>query len=171
MCRVKEREEQMIVLDSLDKFIEEGKKVKNWATENGIPLWEKEMCHYTGLYGSIRMGDQHQRNYTRRMDWLKQNKEGLIKAGIDWDIIYTQQLHNSDKPQADIVATTVSVKFFEPKVETKTKQKTWYFDVIFRLESFWVGCHYSYQHKSFCVGLLPCVIIRIAKTPYVADDK
>jgi hypothetical protein len=29
--------------------------------------------------------------------------------------------------------------------------------VIFRLRSFWVGCHYSDRHMRFCINLVPCL--------------
>ena len=48
---------------------------------------------------------------------------------------------------------------------------TWHINFILRLESFWIGVHYSFRNQSYCIGLLPCVILRIGKTPYHVDEK
>ena len=45
----------------------------------------------------------------------------------------------------------------------------WNIHLIFRLGSCWIGCHYSNNQKSYCIALIPCVIIRIAKTQYTHD--
>jgi hypothetical protein len=33
------------------------------------------------------------------------------------------------------------------------------YGVIFRLKSFWIGCHYSDYNKRFCLNILPCFTI------------
>jgi hypothetical protein len=39
----------------------------------------------------------------------------------------------------------------------------WRWGVIFRLASFWVGVHYSEKMQRWCVNLLPCVTLWVAK--------
>lgn len=41
--------------------------------------------------------------------------------------------------------------------------------LIFRLGSFWMGVHYSSNHNSYCIALLPCFVIRIADNEYSHD--
>ena len=31
--------------------------------------------------------------------------------------------------------------------------------IVLRLESFWVGCHYSAFNKRYCLNIIPCVTI------------
>ena len=47
------------------------------------------------------------------------------------------------------------------------KVNKWNIDLVIRLGSFWWGVHYSDAYKSFCVALIPCVVLRVGKTPYV----
>lgn len=48
------------------------------------------------------------------------------------------------------------------------KNKT-YINFIPRIGSFWMGAHYSSQYKAVCIAVLPCLVVRIAKTPYKHD--
>ena len=47
--------------------------------------------------------------------------------------------------------------------------KVWNVQLIIRLGSLWMGCHYSSRYTSFCIALIPCVVVRIGKSDYVAD--
>lgn len=44
--------------------------------------------------------------------------------------------------------------------------------ILFRWKSLWVGGHYSYKEKRYCINLLPCVTIWFTKPggaiPYIA---
>jgi hypothetical protein len=31
--------------------------------------------------------------------------------------------------------------------------------VLFRMTSLWVGVHYSYHNRRFCINLVPCVTL------------
>lgn len=31
--------------------------------------------------------------------------------------------------------------------------------ILFRLSSFWIGCHYSSYYKRACINLVPCVTL------------
>lgn len=33
--------------------------------------------------------------------------------------------------------------------------------LLFRLGSFWIGAHWSSQHRRLCINLIPCVTIWI----------
>lgn len=49
------------------------------------------------------------------------------------------------------------------------KTNNWYIDFIPRLGSFWLGVHYSNTYKSYCIALIPCLILRVGRTPYKPD--
>ena len=44
-----------------------------------------------------------------------------------------------------------------------------YIDLIIRLGSFWIGIHHSKRNQSWCIALIPCIVIRIGKTIYKED--
>lgn len=44
------------------------------------------------------------------------------------------------------------------------------FGVLFRLQSFWIGIHYSPYNKRFCINLIPCVTIWIIKKGGIIPD-
>lgn len=46
-----------------------------------------------------------------------------------------------------------------------------YVDLIVRLGSLWVGVHYSERFESYCIAVLPCVVLRVGKTEYKQDCK
>jgi hypothetical protein len=50
-------------------------------------------------------------------------------------------------------------------------KKEYHVDLIFRLGSFWIGAHHSPKYKSVCIALMPCVVLRIALTPYTPEEK
>lgn len=47
--------------------------------------------------------------------------------------------------------------------------KTWNIQFLPRLGSFWVGVHYSKLYQSYCIALVPCLVIRVGKSEYVKD--
>jgi len=47
--------------------------------------------------------------------------------------------------------------------------KSYKFDFVPRLGSLWMGIHYSKRYQSICIGIIPCLIIRIGKTIYIKD--
>lgn len=42
--------------------------------------------------------------------------------------------------------------------------------LLIRLESFWLGIHYSPYNKRFCINLLPCITIWITKKGGIKPD-
>lgn len=49
--------------------------------------------------------------------------------------------------------------------------KVWNVELVVRLGSFWVGCHYSSINQSYCVALIPCVVVRFGKTNYFPTER
>jgi hypothetical protein len=49
------------------------------------------------------------------------------------------------------------------------KFREWFVHFIFRIGSFWMGIHYSKKNQSYCIAVLPCVVVRIGKTDYSPD--
>lgn len=47
--------------------------------------------------------------------------------------------------------------------------KKWKVDFLPRFGSFWIGVHYSSNYQSYCIAIIPCLVIRIGKTDYVKD--
>lgn len=43
--------------------------------------------------------------------------------------------------------------------------------ILFRLQSFWIGAHYSIACKRLCINLVPCVTIWIILKDGKAPDK
>lgn len=41
------------------------------------------------------------------------------------------------------------------------KTRGWKVGFLFRLGSWWLGCHYSYKERRFCINLIPCFTIWI----------
>lgn len=37
------------------------------------------------------------------------------------------------------------------------------FGVLFRLESFWVGAHYSHRNRRLCVNIIPFVTVWVTR--------
>lgn len=54
----------------------------------------------------------------------------------------------------------------------KTFKNGWSWGLLFRWGSLWVGGHYSYKEKRYCLNLLPCLTIWFTKPggaiPYIA---
>ncbi len=44
-------------------------------------------------------------------------------------------------------------------------------DLIVRWGSMWVGVHYSERFESYCIALIPCVVLRVGRTEYKQDCK
>lgn len=44
-------------------------------------------------------------------------------------------------------------------------------DLVLRLGSLWIGAHYSPKQRAWCVTLIPCITVRIGRTPYKPDKK
>lgn len=45
----------------------------------------------------------------------------------------------------------------------------YHIDLILRLGSFWIGCHYSKKGQSICIGI-PIIVVRIGKTVYRKEE-
>jgi hypothetical protein len=43
--------------------------------------------------------------------------------------------------------------------------------IIFRLQSFWIGIHYSPYNKRFCINPLPCITIWIILEGGIVPNK
>ena len=48
-------------------------------------------------------------------------------------------------------------------------RKPLYVDLVVRWGSFWIGAHYSPRNQSWCIALIPCVVIRLGRTEYQPD--
>lgn len=61
-----------------------------------------------------------------------------------------------------IIATLIAfIAIFDPQIKLKDK-----IGVIFRLESFWIGIHYSKYLNRLHINILPCITIWISlKSP------
>lgn len=42
--------------------------------------------------------------------------------------------------------------------------------LLLRIQSFWIGIHYSPYNKRFCINLIPCVTIWIIKKGGIIPD-
>jgi len=67
-------------------------------------------------------------------------KNGTVVPLYDWEGFY-----HPPTPALKKLMTTPSVL------------EHWRWGLIFRLGSFWVGVHYSKQHRRWCVNPVPCV--------------
>ena len=63
-----------------------------------------------------------------------------------------------------------SSRFSKEQAQPDPTCKRWHINVVLRFGSFWIGCHFSRKHKSICIAPVPCVVIRIARTPYTTPE-
>lgn len=83
--------------EGLRKYIKESDRLEAWCNKNNVPLREKRMKHYRGIGGSIRMQEQSKYNHKKWFEWMNQHKEEIIKAGFDWQLLYTDNLKPGDQ--------------------------------------------------------------------------
>lgn len=54
---------------------------------------------------------------------------------------------------------SIGQAMFDKSVLLITIKRKPNFGILFRLESFWIGLHYSKACKRYCLNLLPCITI------------
>lgn len=51
-----------------------------------------------------------------------------------------------------------------------TRFGTWRLNLVIRLGSFWIGVHRSSAYDSYCIALLPCIVLQFINNDTVPLD-